>query len=171
MAVSSRSSNTYVVVPADSPVKTIQELKGKKIGVALGTYMHAALLKIIKDAGLTVNDFKIVSADSATLNTAIATKDVDAAFISSDAFTLRSRGVARIIYSTNNAPVFYQGAGSLVVRDAFAKKYPDIVRRFVKVWVKASYLASQNKNETLKLNTRTGSPLATLKEDAQGKSI
>lgn len=171
VAVSSRGGNTYVAVPADSPINTVKELKGKKVGVALGTYMHAALLKIIKDAGLTAKDLRIVSADSATLNTAIATKDVDAVFISSDAFTLRSRGVARIIHSTKTDPVFYQQAGALVVREAFAQKHPDIVRRFVKVWVKASHLASLNKSETLKLNTRTGSPLASLKEDAEGKSI
>jgi len=171
VAVSGRGGNTYVVVPADSTINSIRDLKGKKVGVALGTYMHAALLKIIKDAGLTVRDLNLVSADSATLNTAIATKDVDAAFISSDAYTLRSRGVARIIYDTKNAPVFYQQSGALVVREAFAKRYPDTVKRFVKVWVKASQLAGQNKAETLKLNTRTGSPLATLKEDAEGKSM
>jgi sulfonate transport system substrate-binding protein len=171
VAVSSRGGNTYVVVPADSNIKTIKDLKGKKIGVNLGTYMHAALLKIIKDAGLTANDFKLVNADIPTLKTAIATKDVDAAFINSDALSLRSRGVGRIIHTTNDDPVFYQQAGSVIVRDDFAKKHPDIVRRFVKVWVKASHLASQNKAATLKLNTRNGSALADLKEDTKGQSV
>jgi sulfonate transport system substrate-binding protein len=171
VAVSSRGGNTYVVVPADSNIKTIKDLKGKKVGVNLGTYMHAALLKIIKDAGLTVNDLRLVNADIPTLKTAIATKDVDAAFISSDALSLRSRGVGRIIHTTNQDPVFYQQAGAVIVRDEFAKKYPDIVRRFVKLWVKASHLASQNKAATLKLNTRNGSALADLKEDAQGQPI
>ena len=171
VAVSSRGGNTYVVVPADSNIKTIRDLKGKKVGVNLGTYMHAALLKIIKDAGLTVNDLKLVNADIPTLKTAIATKDVDAAFITSDALSLRSRGVGRVIHSTIKDPVFYQQVGAVIVRDDFAKKYPDIVRRFVKLWVKASHLASQNKAATLKLNTRNGSALADLKEDAEGQPI
>jgi len=171
VAVSSRGGNTYVVVPADSNIRSIKDLKGKKVGVNLGTYMHAALLKIIRDAGLTANDFKIVNADIPTLKTAIATKDVDAAFITSDALSLRSRGVGRIIHSTNNDPVFYQQTGAVIVRDEFAKKHPELVRRFVKVWVKASHLASQNKAATLKLNTRNGSALADLKEDSQGKSV
>jgi sulfonate transport system substrate-binding protein len=171
VAVSSRGGNTYVVVPADSNIQSIKDLKGKKIGVNLGTYMHAALLKIVKDAGLTANDFKLVNADIPTLKTAIATKDVDAAFINSDAIGLRQRGVGKIIHTTNSDPIFYQQAGAVIVRDEFAKKYPDIVRRFVKLWVKASHLASQNKAATLKLNTRNGSALAELKEDTQGQPI
>ena len=166
-----RGGNTYVVVPVDSPIKTIRDLKGKKVGVSLGTYMHAALLKIVKDNGLSESDLKLVNADNSTLNTAIATKDVEAAFIGSDALTLRTRGVGRILYSTVGKPVFYQNAGALLVREEFAKKYPDVVRRFVKVWVKASYLRSLNKSAALKLDTRTGTPLTTLKEDNAGQSI
>lgn len=167
----SRGGNTYVVVPIDSPIKSVKEIKGKKIAVNLGTYLHAALLKIVKDNGLSEKDLNLVNMDNATALTAIATKDVDVAFIGSDAYTLQSRGVGRILYDTRDKPVFYQNAGALIVREAFAKKYPDIVKRFVKVWVKASYLRSLNKNDALKLDTRTGTPLSTLKADAQGQSI
>ena len=167
----SRGGNTYVVVPADSSIQTIRDIKGKKVGVSLGTYMHAALLKILKDHGLSENDVKLLNMDNATLKTAVATKDVEVGFTGSDAITLRDRGVARILYSTVDKPVYYQNAGALLVREEFARKYPDIVKRFVKVWVKASQLRSLNKNEALKLDTRAGTPLSTLKEDSKGKSI
>jgi sulfonate transport system substrate-binding protein len=167
---STRGGNTYVAVPIDSPIKTIKDLKGKKIGVSLGTYMHAAALKILKDHGLSERDVTFLNMDNATVLTAIATKDVEAAFISNDALTLRTRGVARVLYSTQGKPVFYQNAGALIVREGFVRKYPDIVRRFVKVWVKASYLHSKNKLESQKLDTRTGTPLSTLKEDQVGQS-
>lgn len=166
-----RGGNTYVVVPIDSPIKSVKEIKGKKIAVNLGTYLHAALLKILKDHGLSENDVKLTNMDNATALTAIATKDVDVAFIGSDAYTLQSRGVGRILYDTRKQPVFYQNAGALIVREGFVKKHPDIVKRFVKVWVKASYLRSLNKSEALKLDTRTGTPLSTLKADSEGQSI
>jgi sulfonate transport system substrate-binding protein len=167
---STRGGNTYVAVPADSRIKTIRDLKGKKIGVTLGTYLHAAAIKILHDAGLSENDVKFYNMDSTTAENAVITKDVDASFISSDAITMRTRGVARIIYTTQGKPVFYQNAGALIVRDGFAKKYPDIVRRFVKVWVKASYLHSKNKFASEKLDTRVGTPLSTLIEDEAGQS-
>jgi sulfonate transport system substrate-binding protein len=164
----SRGGNTYVAVPADSSIKTIKDIKGKKVGVSLGTYYHAALLKILKDNGLTDHDVKLVNMDNSTIKIAVATKDIDVAFMGNDAFTLRDTGLARIIGSTKNLPVWYQSTGELLVRDEFARKYPDIVKRFVKVFVKGSQLASQNKNATLKFNTRNGSSLAQLKEDSEG---
>lgn len=167
----SRGGNTYVAVPIDSPIKTLKDLKGKKIGISLGTYLHSAALKILKDNGLSDKDVTFLNMDNTTLVTAVATKDVEAAFIGSDALTLRTRGVARVLYTTNGKPVFYQNAGALLVREAFAKKYPEIVRRFVKVWVKASYLHSQNKLESQKLDSRTGTPLSTIKEDQAGQSV
>lgn len=167
----SRGGNTYVVVPADSSIQTIKDIKGRKVGVNLGTYMHAALLKIVRDNGLSENDLKLLNMDGATLKTAVASKDVEVGFSGSDAITLRDRGVARILHSTKTDPVFYQNAGALLVREEFARKYPDIVRRFVKVWVKASYLRSLSKNEALKLDTRAGTPLSTIREDTGKQSI
>lgn len=164
----SRGGNTYVAVPADSTIKTIKDIKGKKVGVSLGTYMHAALLKILKDNGLTEHDVKLVNLDNSTIKVAVATKDIDVAFMGNDALTLRNGGLGRVIASTKNLPVWYQSTGELLVRDEFAKKYPDIVKRFVKVFVKGAHLASLNKNETLKFNTRNGSALAQLKEDTEG---
>jgi sulfonate transport system substrate-binding protein len=167
----SRGGNTYVVVPIDSSIKTIRDLKGKKVGVGLGTYMHAAALKILRDNGLSDKDVIFYNMDPATIVTAVASKDVEAAFMSSDALTLRTRGVARILYTTGNKSVFYQNAGALLVRDEFARKHPDIVRRFLKVYVKASYLHSLNKPAAQKLDTRVGTPLSTLKEDQAGQSV
>jgi len=168
---STRGGNTYVAVPIDSPIKSLKQLKGKKIGVSLGTYMHAAALKILADNGLTENDVTFFNMDNATVLTAIAAKEVEAAFISSDAITLRTRGVARVLYTTQGKPVFYQNAGALIVREEFARKYPDIVRRFLKVWVKASQLHSLDKKASQKLDTRVGTPLLTVQEDQAGQSV
>ena len=169
--VASRGGNTYVVVPSDSQIRSIKELKGKQIAISIGTYMHAAALKILKDNGLSENDVSFYNMDSATLLTAVAGKQVEAAFMTSDAITLRTRGVARIIYTTGGKNVYYQNAGALLVRDEFARKYPDITRRFVKVWVKASYLHSKDKLASQKLDTRVGTPLSTIREDQAGQPI
>lgn len=166
-----RGGNTNVVVHADSKIRTIADLKGKRVGVSKGTYMHAALSKILADAGLRERDVKLLSMDGTTLATAIATKDVDAGAIGNDAFNLRSRGVGRILHSTKQDPIFYRNAGSLLVREEFARKYPDIVRRFVKAYVKGAYLASKERAESQKIWTRNGTPLAVLQEDQEGLSL
>jgi sulfonate transport system substrate-binding protein len=171
VACSGRGGNTYVVVPDDSKVTSVKQLKGKRIGVNKGTYMHASFLKIIKDYGLSEKDLKIFNMDIPTQQTAIASKDIDAAFMTNAALDLRLRGVGRIIHSTRNDPSNYQQIGSILVNEQFAKKYPDITRRLVKAYVKGAILAARSKDESLKLWTKSGSPLASLKEDNEGKSI
>jgi sulfonate transport system substrate-binding protein len=45
-----------IVVPKGSPIKTVADLKGKKVTVAQGSSAHWLLLALLKDAGLTFDD-------------------------------------------------------------------------------------------------------------------
>jgi sulfonate transport system substrate-binding protein len=45
-----------VLVPRNSAIRTIQDLKGRKIAVAKGSSAHALLLNVLKKAGLTFAD-------------------------------------------------------------------------------------------------------------------
>ena len=56
-----RGLQTYVGVPSKSTVKSIEELKGKRVGVAKGTYMHLSFDRKIAQLGLTEKDFDLVN--------------------------------------------------------------------------------------------------------------
>ena len=171
VAASGRGGNTYVVVPDDSPITSVEQIKGKRVGVNKGTYMHAAFLKIIKAAGLTEKDLKVFNMDIPTQQTAIASKDIDVAFMTNAALDLRLRGVGRIIHSTKTDPANFQQVGAILVNEQFAKKYPDITRRLVKAYVKGAIEATKNKDVSLKLWTKSGAPLSSLKEDFEGRDF
>jgi sulfonate transport system substrate-binding protein len=47
-----------IVVPKGSAIKTVADLKGKKVGVAEGSSAHWLLLATLKDAGLTFDDIQ-----------------------------------------------------------------------------------------------------------------
>jgi sulfonate transport system substrate-binding protein len=79
--------------------------------------------------------------------------------------------VERIIHSTKTDPSNYQQIGSILVNEQFAKKYPDVTRRLVKAYVKGAVLAARSKEESLKLWTKSGTPLASLKEDNENRVI
>jgi sulfonate transport system substrate-binding protein len=51
---------TAVVVPTGSAIKTIPDLKGKKVGVPVGTNYHKAFLYFLKYHGLTVDRKSVV---------------------------------------------------------------------------------------------------------------
>jgi sulfonate transport system substrate-binding protein len=45
-----------VLVPKNSPIRTIQDLKGKRVALAKGSSAHALLLGVLKKAGLSFTD-------------------------------------------------------------------------------------------------------------------
>jgi sulfonate transport system substrate-binding protein len=45
-----------VLVPKNSPIQKIQDLKGKKIALAKGSSAHALFLSVVEKAGLTLSD-------------------------------------------------------------------------------------------------------------------
>ena len=47
-----------VLVPKTSPIRSIQELKGKKVAVAKGSSAHALLLSVLKKGGLRFADIR-----------------------------------------------------------------------------------------------------------------
>jgi sulfonate transport system substrate-binding protein len=163
-----RGGTSHLLVPSNSNIKSIKDLKGKRVGVSVGTWTHALLLKVLKDNGLSIKDIKVINTSGTAFETSIATGDIEAGFGS---LPLIRRGVAKEIWSTVGKHVRYQNTNTLVVREEFLKKHPDIVKRLVKVFVKGFYLASLNKNETLKFNTRTGSALADNIAENAGQSI
>jgi sulfonate transport system substrate-binding protein len=69
---------TALLVPARSPIHTIGQLKGKRIAVAQGSSSDYHLLTVLKKAGLSVHDVKLVYLQPAEGLAALASGHVDA---------------------------------------------------------------------------------------------
>ncbi len=67
-----------VIVRSTSDMNNISDLIGKKIAVLAGTSSHYALLKILSDNGLSVDDVKILLMPPAEAKTAFETGSIDA---------------------------------------------------------------------------------------------
>ncbi|HET8933251.1 MAG TPA: ABC transporter substrate-binding protein [Polyangiales bacterium] len=79
LAGSSVRSHIYVSVPADSPVQSIKDLRGKRVAVAKGTATHLAIVKILERHGIGEGDVKLINMEVNAAQLAIVTRDVDAA--------------------------------------------------------------------------------------------
>jgi putative hydroxymethylpyrimidine transport system substrate-binding protein len=66
-----------VVVLADGPIKTLADLKGKKIGYSVASLQSAYINEYLKSAGLTEKDVELVNVNF-NLVTALMAKQVDA---------------------------------------------------------------------------------------------
>ena len=169
---SSPGSNTYIQVNPDAGIKTLKDLKGRKIGVNKGTYIHLGLVRILESVGLTEKDVRLVNLNAGDANAALATKSVDAIASSPDR-PLVDQGIAKLLFDTRKSPAFQSGPGGLLVTEDFARKYPDITRRVVKTLIKGYYWASQEKNREaqLALGLKTGTSYKNSKEDLAGQDL
>jgi sulfonate transport system substrate-binding protein len=67
-----------IIVPKDSPIRTLSDLKGKKIAIPQGSSAHGLALLALKSVGLTPKDVELVYLSPAAGATAFNTGKVDA---------------------------------------------------------------------------------------------
>ncbi|MNW27609.1 putative aliphatic sulfonates-binding protein precursor [compost metagenome] len=70
--------NQELVVPKDSPLKTVADLKGKKVAFVKNTTAHYFLLKMLEEAGLNWSDIEAVELTTADGLSALISGKVDA---------------------------------------------------------------------------------------------
>lgn len=143
----SKFTNAYLAVKPDSPIKSVADLKGKRVAYLKGNYIHLQVIRILAANGLSERDVSQVSLDQATSNTALGTGDIDAVFGGAELLLLRNNGAARIVYTTRDRDTNATAQTGLIVRDDFASRYPQTTARIVKVLVRAAQWGSDPANK------------------------
>jgi len=173
LAATSIRQLTYVVVPADSRIETLKDLKGKRVAIFKGTNIQLAAAKILESVGLTEKDLKVVNMDTNAQRAALLTGDIDAAFGDFSYLPLRDQQVARVIYKTAEDPTKLRHC-SFIGAEAFISKYPELTKRVVKTLVKAAKWASDQEktpNNVYQLWSKSGTPYSNFKEDVNARSL
>ncbi|MHA7685569.1 ABC transporter substrate-binding protein [Cupriavidus sp. PET2-C1] len=168
--VTSTRGNSYVAVRPDSDIKTIANLRGKRVGFHKGTATQLAVDRILEQNGLSERDIKVINLEPASSLAAFQTGDLDAIFGTLNLKVLESKGQARIIYSTRDNPAA-SGNGHVLVTDKFSSTYPGLTQRVVTALVRAASYASQeaHRDEVLKLWASSGGiPAAIYDEELKG---
>lgn len=133
-------SGNGIVVPKNSPVQSLAELKGKTISVPFASTAHGMLLRAVKAQGWDPEkDVTITTQAPEVAGSALQGSKVDAhADFVPFAELFPHRGFARKIYdgSQAQAPTLH---GSLVEAD-YAKKYPEIVVAYLRAAIEADRL-------------------------------
>ena len=129
--VFSRPEWTALVVPKDSAITKVADLKGKRVAVTRGTDPHIFLVRALLAAGLSEKDIQPVLLQHPDGKTALIRGDVDA-WAGLDPMMAQAE-------VEDGAKLFYRNAaantwGILNVREDFAKQNPDLVRRVLAVY-------------------------------------
>jgi sulfonate transport system substrate-binding protein len=86
-----------IIVPKDSPIQTLADLKGKRLAVPQGSSAHGLGLLALKSVGLTPKDVELVYLSPAAGGTAFNTGKVDAWSIWNPQSAIAVKNGARII--------------------------------------------------------------------------
>jgi sulfonate transport system substrate-binding protein len=78
IGTSPAEASAGIVVAKDSPIKTLQELKGKRLAFAKGSSSHYLVAKALAEAGLTFEDIRPVYLQPAEARAALQSGSVDA---------------------------------------------------------------------------------------------
>lgn len=170
-----RGTNLYIAVAPDSSIKSLDELKGKRVATQKGTYMHLAFNKLIKSRGETEKDFKFLNLAPADGYAALQAGGIEAFVGPAGVIDLRNQGRARILYTNNtpDAPPEVAGFGAIVADSGFLAKYPSVVKVFLREYLRAAYWATQpeNRDAYLRISAKTGTSVESLAEDISGKPL
>jgi sulfonate transport system substrate-binding protein len=142
--VYSKPEWTALVVLGDSPVRTVEDLKGRRIAVTRGTDPHIFLVRALAQHGLTERDVKLVLLQHQDGRLALIKGDVDA-----------WAGLDPMMAQTeieNGGRLFYRNAdfntwGVLNVREAFATANPELVQRVLAAYERARRYAIAHPDE------------------------
>src|SRR5262245_31231891 len=135
-----RGAGNAILVPSDSPVSSLAELKGKKISVPFGSTAHAMLIRAVQDLGWDPNqDVQIVTQTPEVAGSALAAHQIDAhANFVPFGELFPFRGFARKIYDGSSTGV--TTTHGIQVRSDYAEKHPEIVVAFLKATLEANRL-------------------------------
>jgi sulfonate transport system substrate-binding protein len=146
--VYSRPEWTALVARKDSGIGKVADLKGKRVAVTRGTDPHIFLVRALQEAGLTEKDVKLVLLQHPDGRLALDRGDVDAwAGLDPMMAAAEVESGAVLFYRKPEANTW----GILNVREDFAKRYPDIVKRVLEVYEDARRWSLENPDELKKI--------------------
>ncbi|MFH0787861.1 MAG: ABC transporter substrate-binding protein [Pseudomonadota bacterium] len=153
-----------VVVKTNSPIASIKELKGKKVGLTKGTFVQKYFLRLLTDNGLTGKDMELIDLNS-DLQAALVSGNVDAlVLIESQALqlTMIQKGAKEIDNSIRHPSESSQFV--FVGRHDFVKNNPDVVVAVHKGLLRSKDFFRENPESCFQAITKSGMELEVARE-------
>ncbi len=166
---------TAILVAADSPIKSVAELKGKAIAhPGKGSQQYPLLVKALMDAGLSVDDVELYKTKGSDVTTLIANGDV-AAGITWDPHVSRAlqTGKARVLIGAKDImPIkagHYIGNG-FYGRTDFIDSHKELVQDVINTLVVAiDFILAEPRKSAQMWSDATGLPIEVLNYSVDNK--
>jgi NitT/TauT family transport system substrate-binding protein len=137
-----------ILARQDKGLKTPGDLKGKKIGITLGTSSHFFLGLFLLNYHLRMADVKMIDLEQTHLSEALIQGQVDA-IVTWEPFSFLARkalGEKAMLFPSQG---LYRLDYYLIARNDFIKNHPEVLRRFLRAVEKGEVFIKKNENEAI----------------------
>ncbi|MFF2389452.1 aliphatic sulfonate ABC transporter substrate-binding protein [Agromyces sp. NPDC058104] len=143
-------------VIAQAGITSIEELKGKKVAVPEGTSGDMILTMALREAGMTIDDVEKVAMDPATVVSAFASKQVDAAGIWYPLIDTIQEQVPDLEILAENEDFIDEVAfpSAFVASPSFVDEQPEATAKVLAVLREAMDYRVENLDETIELTSK-----------------
>ncbi|THF82232.1 aliphatic sulfonate ABC transporter substrate-binding protein [Cohnella fermenti] len=142
----SGKNNVAIIVPTDSDIKTVADLKGKKVAVTKGSNAYNFLYRVLDKAGLKESDIQEIQLQPDETQPSFEGGKVDAWAVWDPYISLNTlSGKARVLADGESEGVL--SPSFQLVRSGFAEKYPELVTLYLKTLEKARLWEADNQEE------------------------
>lgn len=147
---------TAIIIPKDSTITSVAQLKGKKIAYpGKGSQQYPLLVKALADAGLSVDDVELFKTKGSDVPTLLANKSVDAGITwDPHVSSALAAGHSKVLIKAEKIlPIkagHYIGNG-VYARNDFIAARPELVQDLISSIVKAVDFILKNEDKAIKM--------------------
>lgn len=164
IGIYSRAPKAFTIITKSPAIRTVADLKGKKIGGPKGTILHQLLLTALLKNNLKPDQIQYLSMDIAKATAALINGSIDAALCAGPDL-LRAQAAGARILTTGEGLI--EATIAIAVRGEFLRQQPDLVRRFLKVHRESIALMKNQPQKAYEMTAEeTGLPLEAVKQMA-----
>ncbi len=158
VGIYSRAPKAFMIVVRDPAIKSVRDLKSKKVAGPKGTILHQLLAAALEKEGLTAKDVQFVQMDLPSGANALAKGSVDAALLAGPAAYKALSSGARML---KNGEGLVDATIVIATTEKFMKEYPRAVATFMEAHKKSIEWMRQNLRAAKEMTQKeTGLPLA-----------
>lgn len=166
LAVTDFGSGWRLVVSKSSGIKSLKDLKGKKIAYMRGATPQMYLVRVLGEAGLTFDDVEPINASLPDGLSTLASGGVDAAVVSGgQEQQLVDEGLVKVLHDGAKAdPAEYFEPTVVIGRTAYLKDHRDVTVALLKALLKARTDVIADPDGFIRLNSeKSGNPIEVIK--------